>query len=604
MKLRGLTLLLFCFGLTLCQEFTLLKIVELEKEQKYVDLKRETLELEEAEITKRSCPNNCNGNGYCVSSTCQCNQGYTGVDCSIYTNPLVSGRTVTGSVSTFEFKYYSLTLQDFGDITVQMNQTTYGGDVDLYIQIGYLPTRSSYLIRDVSTSPSVSFTMSQAAAGTYYFGIYGFTASGYTLTVTNLGQCPKGCSGNGECTGIDCECYDGWTGLACDVPVTILTNGVSVSGSVVTGHFDYYSYYFSSGNTFTVTLTETSTSSSNGDVDLYVRYAIPPTLYNYADANVSTNDVSSLHIVNAQVGMWFIGIYAFRGTSYSLVVTSGDGCPNQCSQRGTCGSADYCICNSGYSGDYCQTKIAPMGNWVPESGFVNVGSWNYFKYLSNSVDNLDVTLYESFSQGRTDCDLYVRQGAAPTRVLFDYVNTGIYANSSITIPDPGQATWWIGVYGFTSCSYTLVAQEDSTCPNGCSGHGQCTPSGVCLCNDGWAGVDCSQGSSNLGNNPVSGAVSAGNWSYYSVDVQNASTLYVTVKETSTTGYLWVYVGKTTPTLRTYSQASTDTNTNIHRLTVIFDGNADNTYQIGIYGNPFSPSFQSVNYSIQVFAAKL
>jgi hypothetical protein len=33
------------------------------------------------------CPNNCSGNGVCVSGNCSCNVGWVGVDCSIWAGP-------------------------------------------------------------------------------------------------------------------------------------------------------------------------------------------------------------------------------------------------------------------------------------------------------------------------------------------------------------------------------------------------------------------------------------------------------------------------------------------------------------------------------------
>lgn len=32
---------------------------------------------------------------------------------------------------------------------------------------------------------------------------------------------------------------------------------------------------------------------------------------------------------------------------------------------------------------------------------------------------------------------------------------------SLVIPDPGRATWYIGVYGWSTCEYTLAAFESS-----------------------------------------------------------------------------------------------------------------------------------------------
>lgn len=73
----------------------------------------------------------------------------------------------------------------------------------------------------------------------------------------------------------------------------------------------------------------------------------------------------------------------------------------------------------------------------------------------------------------------------------DYYDASFLQTFSLVIPDPGQATWYIGVFGWTSCTYTISVQLSNACPNHCSNHGTCNAEGVCVCEGGFTGVDCS-----------------------------------------------------------------------------------------------------------------
>ncbi len=50
----------------------------------------------------------------------------------------------------------------------------------------------------------------------------------------------------------------------------------------------------------------------------------------------------------------------------------------------------------------------------------------------------------------------------PTRTQFDYRDISFKQNVSISIPNPSDRTWYLGVYGYRSCQYILVAQTTCT----------------------------------------------------------------------------------------------------------------------------------------------
>lgn len=107
-------------------------------------------------------------------------------------------------------------------------------------------------------------------------------------------------------------------------------------------------------------------------------------------------------------------------------------------------------------------------------------------------------------------------------------------------------TYYLGVYGFSTCSYIVKAvltgfssflshktnSYIGSCPNDCSGHGSCL-NGVCVCSGAWAGSDCSVPVTDLvSGTPVSGSVQDFQMTSYRVQVQDNNFLYVKLQQTS------------------------------------------------------------------------
>jgi len=100
---------------------------------------------------------------------------------------------------------------------------------------------------------------------------------------------------------------------------------------------------------------------------------------------------------------------------------------------------------------------------------------------------------------------------------------------------------------------------------------------------------------------LSGQTTSNQWIFYSIDISDTSSLDILVKETSSQGYIWIYVAKTYPTIRSYLYSDTETNTNIHRISIDFTDDESTTFQIGIYGNPYALPDQTINYQIVAWA---
>ena len=62
-----------------------------------------------------------------------------------------------------------------------------------------------------------------------------------------------------------------------------------------------------------------------------------------------------------------------------------------------------------------------------------------------------------------------------------------------------QGKWRVAVYNPASSlfpvAYNLTAKQVGYCLHDCSNHGRCQDDGTCICDDGYAGGDCSVTSS-------------------------------------------------------------------------------------------------------------
>jgi len=486
-----------------------------------------------------------------------------------------------------------------GNLRIDLNQSS-SGDCDLYVQVNDIPTRNTYYKRDITTRASVTLSLDNVAAGTWYVGIYGFLQCNFTITITLQGTCPNACSGNGNCLNGNCICNPGFYGDDCSKRVTAITiNNPAISDSVADSQWKYYSFNFQATpqkDELLITLGQTTT----GDADLYVKFQNIPSAIQYDYSNITVKQVSTISMTEPSSGVWIIGVHGFRGCSYTLAVTSSGDCPNQCSgaTHGTCNGLS-CVCKSNYGGSYCQTRSSPLANGEVDSGYMTSGNWNYYNYIVNSAADLVVSVTQTSAGG--DCDLYAKAGSVPTRTSFDASDVGILNNFTLTIPDAGQQTWYIGLFGWSTCTYVITVTESTTCPNACSGNGVCGADGTCTCNAGWSGQACDQRMNQLQSNVmVTASIPAGGttWNYFSfVSSAQTSSVHIAVRETNSNGWLWVFVAKETPTLRNYLYSDTETNTNIHILNIELNEQDPITYQIGIYTNPYSLADRNITYNI-------
>jgi len=91
---------------------------------------------------------------------------------------------------------------------------------------------------------------------------------------------------------------------------------------------------------------------------------------------------------------------------------------------------------------------------TPVTGFVDTNFWNYYTFRIVTQNNVIIRTVQTSSSG-SDCDVFVKAGSDPTRIDYEYANLSNLADFNVTIPEPGDTEWHIGVYGWTSCAYTL-----------------------------------------------------------------------------------------------------------------------------------------------------
>jgi hypothetical protein len=552
-------------------------------------------------LSQSSCPNNCNRKGVCENNVCRCNRFFYGEDCSIWRDVLENGVLKEGVVSRFEWRFYNFTLNVGETFSLTVTQKQEDNDIDVYIQRNALPSFIDHIMEEVGTDTEFYLYLDEPVTEktTFYVGVFGFHGTtDFTLLLNvNSGGCPDGCSGRGTCTRGTCLCNSGFGGDYCEFTVNRITLGQQYDRiSVGEDEWMFFSYTLTTVANLQLHLTQ-----SNGDVDIYVRFGGIPTFYDYQYVDQSINEAIDILISAPETGTWYFGFYGYSASTFSFKLSRSTECPDRCSKHGTCQNS-VCTCNQGFSGRACETKTSALNKNEVVQGFVNENSWNFYRFQSNSANSFIIQLNQT--QANMDCDIYVQRDRNPTLLDFVYndLTTGNVAH--LRVDDAGSATWYIGIFGYSACEYTMQVFDSVSCPGGCGTHGTCNSNGRCICNNGWVGANCETQSGTFvnGNTLIGQRVAPGEWKYYSIVVQRTSQLNVIVKETESTGLLWVFVSAGQyPTLSSHEEDSTDTATSIHRISLEFTTpRSDTQYFVGVYGSPFS--LRDTEFSISIYYA--
>lgn len=97
---------------------------------------------------------------------------------------LTSGVPLTGqSVAQGAWKYYYISVPA-GATNLTFATTSATGDVDIYTQFNAKPTTSAWICRPYSSSGNETCSATSPSSGTWWLGVYGYAAGGYTVTAT------------------------------------------------------------------------------------------------------------------------------------------------------------------------------------------------------------------------------------------------------------------------------------------------------------------------------------------------------------------------------------------------------------------------------------
>jgi hypothetical protein len=484
--------------------------------------------------------------------------------------------------------------------SVTVTQKQEDNDIDVYIGKNNLPSFSDYFLNDVGTDAVTYLYIDEpvTAKTIFYVGIFGFTGDSTDFTIllnVNQGGCADNCNQRGTCTRGVCLCNSGFGGDSCEFTVNRITLGQQYDRvSVPEGEWVFYSYTLTTTANMQLHVTQAS-----GDVDIFIRFGGVPNFWEFQYIDQTTNEAIDILMNAPEAGTWYFGFYGYMASTFSFKLSRSTECPDRCSRHGTCNNA-ICTCNRGFSGRACETRSAPLAKNEVVSGYVGENSWNFYRYQTNTANSFIIEVNQT--QANMDCDIYVQRDRNPTITDYLYNDLSTGATARLRIDEPGTADWFIGIFGFQSCEYYMQIFESITCPGGCGRNGRCSSNGRCICNAGYVGANCETQAGRFVNGATlsNQIVQPGEWKFYSIVVQTTSQLNVVVREIDTVGMLWVFVSAGQyPTLASYEDKSTDTNTQIHRLHLEFTSpRTDTEYFVGVYGSPFA--LRETTFSVSIY----
>jgi hypothetical protein len=354
--------------------------------------------------------------------------------------------------------------------------------------------------------------------------------------------------------------------------------------------WEYWKFNVPTGNRNTLLIQLDQTGQQDeADCDVYIKQGSLPSHTNYDFRDVSLDGHVEQNISNPS-GRYYIGVFAFRGCSYSLKATLGNACPNNCNGRGVCNAMGVCECTGSWTGRDCSQQVPALTLNTPMNGNVHLREWRMFRVnLPYTYSALTFTLQQTgATQNTADLDLYVRRGLAPTLLNFDYANGSMHHTTAVTVADAAAGEWFVGVWAYAcpnaqaGCTFTISASITDRCPNRCSMRGFCRGT-TCSCTPGFAGDYCESMTApmTLGL-PYTGYVESFAWNYYTLRSFSTNPVRISLAPGAITdGDCDIYVRKDSrPTIFQYDYKDNSLASN---GTVDISSPGDSTWHVGIYG---------------------
>jgi len=267
----------------------------------------------------QQCVSQCSQHGQCTSSSCVCQAPFNGQYCENKTAPLSLNEQATGYLDQNIWNYYTFSSSHQDNIIITVTQTTTGGDCDLYVRFDGPPSRWQFDYIHITTENPFSLTVPNALGKVIHIGLFGWSAVGYSFTITESTTCNPPCV-NGNCTSDGlCLCKDSWFGDACDSQYPNLPSTVLTTKNITSNEWHYFNFV-STSTTVVIALNELVPNPNSGYLYLFVSEAYQPTIwqFDYADFALSKSFHSVIITLDnrpQETISWVIGVY---GTGYII----------------------------------------------------------------------------------------------------------------------------------------------------------------------------------------------------------------------------------------------------------------------------------------------